>query len=72
MENAIIYREITPLAFRRKGTLPFPEMLMLSSAEENDLTVLKTAAEDSLTDSNIFADQIYSDFSFWAEKQKGQ
>lgn len=29
------------LAFRRKGTIPFPEMIISSSAEENDLTVLK-------------------------------
>ena len=29
------------LAFRREGTIPFPEMILLSSAEENDLTVLK-------------------------------
>lgn len=60
------------LAFRRQGTLPFPEMLILSSAAENDLTVLKTEAADSLKDRNIFADKIYSDFPFWAEKHKSQ
>lgn len=45
---------------------------MLSSAAENDLTVLKTEAVDSLTSRNIFADKIYSDFPFWEEKQKSQ
>ena len=60
------------LAFRRQGTLPFPEMLILSSAAENDLTVLKTEAADRLTSRNIFADKIYSDFPFWEEKQKSQ
>ncbi|HJD74921.1 MAG TPA: transposase [Bacteroides reticulotermitis] len=60
------------LAFRRQATLPFPEMLMISSAGENDLTVLKTEAADSLMNRNIFADKIYSDFPFWTEKQKIQ
>ena len=53
------------LAFRREGTIPFPEMILLSSAEENDLTVLKREAADSLINRNIFADKIYSDFSYW-------
>lgn len=59
-------------AFRRKGTIPFPEMIILSSAEENDLTVLRREAADSLTNSDIFADKIYSDFSFRTEKQQEQ
>ena len=29
------------VAFRRKGTIPFPEMLILSAADENDSTVFK-------------------------------
>ena len=60
------------VAFRRKGTIPFPEMIILSSAEENDLTVLKREAADKLTHRNIFADKIYSDFSFWGNKQQEQ
>lgn len=56
------------VAFRRKGTIPFPEMLILSSAEENDLTVLKREAADTLENRNVFADKIYSDFSFWDQK----
>lgn len=60
------------LAFRREGTIPFPEMIILSSAEENDLTVLKREAADSLINRYIFADKIYSDFSFWGNKQQEQ
>lgn len=60
------------LAFRRKGTIPFPEMIILSSAEENDLTVLKREVADNLIHRDIFADKIYSDFSFWGNKQQEQ
>lgn len=60
------------LAFRRKGTIPFPEMIILSSAEENDLTVLKREAADHLTGRDIFADKIYSDFPYWENKQEKQ
>jgi hypothetical protein len=58
------------LAFRRQGTIPFPETLILSSAEENDLTILKREAADSLENRDIFADKIYSDFPFWERKQQ--
>jgi hypothetical protein len=44
--------------------IPFPEMIILSSAEENDLTVLKREVADGLNHRNIFADKIYPDFSF--------
>ena len=47
-------------------------MIILSSAEENDLTVLKREAADSLINRYIFADKIYSDFSFWGNKQQEQ
>ena len=60
------------VAFRRKGTIPFPEMIILSSAEENDLTVFKREAADRLTHRDIFTEKIYSDFSFWENKQKEQ
>lgn len=52
------------LAFRRQGTIPFPEMLILSTAEENDLNVLKREAADYLENRCVFADKIYSDASF--------
>lgn len=40
------------------------KMIILSSAEENDLTVLKREAADILIKRKIFADKIYSDFSY--------
>ncbi len=62
--------KIDTLAFRRKEAIPFSEMLILSSTAENDLAVLKTRAADKLTYRNIFADKIYSDFSFWGDKKR--
>ena len=47
-------------------------MIILSSAEENDLTVLKREAADILIKRKIFADKIYSDFSYWRNKQQEQ
>lgn len=49
------------LAFRREGVIPFPEMIILSLAEENDLTVLKREAANYLINRDILADKIYSD-----------
>lgn len=60
------------IAFQRKGTIPFPEMLILSSAEENDLTVLKREAAESMRNREIFADKIYSDFPYWKQKCEQQ
>lgn len=60
------------LAFRREGTIPFPEMIILLSEEENALTVLKREAADRLINKDIFADKIYSDFSFRGNKQQEQ
>lgn len=47
-------------------------MIILSSAEENDLTVLKREAADNLVGRDIFADKIYSDFSFQGNKKEEQ
>lgn len=57
------------LAFRRERTMPFPEMIILSSTEENDLIVLKREAADHIDNRNIFADKIYFDLPFWEEEQ---
>lgn len=58
------------LAFRRQGTIQFLEMIILSSAEENDLTVFKREVADNLINRDTFADKIYSDFSFWGNRQQ--
>ena len=58
------------LAFRRKGTIPFPESLILTPAKDNDLTVFKHAWGDSITNRTIFGDKIYSDFEYFNEEKK--
>ena len=52
------------LAFRRKGTIPFLEMIILSSVEKNDLIVLKREAANRLNREIISTYKAYSDFSF--------
>ena len=58
------------VAFRRKGTIPFPEMLILSAADENDSTVFKRKCVGNLNNREIYADKIYSDISFYKETQE--
>ncbi len=60
------------LAFRRPNTIPFPEKLIFSSAEENDLSVFKREAADFLLNRDIYGDKIYSDFPFWNQKSNEQ
>jgi len=58
------------LAFRRKGTIPFPESIICTSAEDNDLTVFKQNWGDTITDRMIFGDKIYSDFEYFNDNKK--
>jgi hypothetical protein len=60
------------LAFRRKGSIPFSENLILTSAEENDLTVFKQSWGETVTNRIIFADKAYSDFHYFNETVKQQ
>jgi hypothetical protein len=57
-------------AYRRKGTLPFPEMLALSAASENNLKVFQSEFDPCLFIKTVFADKIYSDSEFFALKQQ--
>lgn len=43
---------------RRKGTIPFPEMMVITTAAENDLTVFKTEFVPYLNGKTVFADKI--------------
>ncbi|MFR3331768.1 MAG: transposase [Odoribacter splanchnicus] len=52
---------------RREGAIPFPEIVVLSSAAENDLTVFKNECVPYLAGKTILADKIYSDFSFFGD-----
>lgn len=51
------------LAFWRKGNLPLPEILAVTSAAENDLEVLRSIMPIPL-DRKIFGDKAYSDLEF--------
>ena len=53
------------LAFRRKGTIPFPEQLILTQAQDNDLAVFKELWGDKVQDRIIFADKAYSDKEYF-------
>lgn len=52
---------------QREGTIPFPEMIVLTPASENDLTVFKNECVPYLSETTVLADKIYSDFSFFNE-----
>ena len=52
---------------RRKGTIPFPEMIILTPASDNDLTVFKNECAPDLSGRTVLGDKIYSDFSFFNE-----
>jgi hypothetical protein len=59
------------LAFRRKGTLPFPNKTFFSAASENDLAIVKQLNWlDELTDTQIFADKIYADKKYFKKRQQ--
>ena len=58
------------VAFRRKGTIPFPKMLILSATDENDSTVFKREYVGNLNNREIYADKIYSDIPFYKETQE--
>lgn len=46
------------VGYRRKGHLPFPCHIVLSSASENDLTVFKRECVPAIAGKTIFADKI--------------
>ena len=60
------------LAHRVKGTIPFPEMISITPASENDGTVFKRDFADALYNKNVFADKIYKDDEFYREKANEQ
>lgn len=53
------------VGYRRKGHLPFPYQIVLSSASENDLTVFKRECVPAIAGKTIFADKIYRDNPYW-------
>lgn len=60
------------LAFRRKGRIPFPESMMLSPAQENDLAVFKQAWGEHVRHRTVFGDKAYSDLAYFDEQKRQQ
>lgn len=53
---------------RVKGHLPFPHLISISPASENDLTVYKQDMALNVSQKNVFADKIYQDEGFWKQE----
>jgi hypothetical protein len=64
--------KIHALAFRRSGSIPFPESLFFSSADVNDLTAFKEAFGDALGNRTVYGDKSYGDKEFFSEKETSQ
>lgn len=60
------------LAHRVKGSIPYPEMISISAASENDSTVFKRDFVDYLEDKTVYADKIYQDGPFYQDKRETQ
>ena len=62
--------KIHTLASMREGTIPFPESIMVTPAQDNDLSVFKQAWGDTITNQVIFGDKIYSDKEYFNSKKR--
>lgn len=58
------------LAFRRKGRIPFPESIIFTPAEDNDLTVFKHIWGDAISNRVVLGDKAYSDFEYFNQHKK--
>lgn len=58
------------LTLRREGKIPFPDSLMFTPAEDNDLSVFKQMWGDHICCTRIFGDKIYSDFEYFDYNKK--
>jgi hypothetical protein len=59
------------LGFRRKGTLPIPESIVVTRASENDLNVFKENWAN-ITNRNFYGDKIYFDPEFFKDLFKNK
>ena len=53
--------------YRRQNSIPYPEMIVVTPASENDLTVFKRECAGSMTGKTVFGDKIYADSTFFNE-----
>ncbi|MDR2652111.1 MAG: transposase [Prevotellaceae bacterium] len=59
------------LAFRRKGTIPFPNKIYFSAASESDLSVVRELNWlDDMDYIQVFADKIYIDDDYFKPRQE--
>ena len=65
--------KIHTMASLRVGTIPFPESMIITPAEDNDLTVLKQAWGDKIFSKVLLGDKAYSDKEYFnSNKRKAQ
>ena len=60
------------LGFRRQGTIPFPELIGITAASENDLTAFRELFGDIVRNRVIWGDKIYIDHEYFEKKWKEQ
>jgi len=56
----------------RLGKIPFPESMIITPAEDNDLTAFKQAWGDNIFSKVILGDKIYSDKEYFNEKKNSR
>jgi hypothetical protein len=60
------------LAFRRPLRIPFPERIIITKAEENDLTAFKQNWGDYIYNRTLYGDKIYIHDEYFSEKEQMQ
>jgi len=60
------------LAFRRKGTIPFPERLAISPASASDYKIFVQDFDLNLFNRTVFADKSYMDEDFFSNREQTQ
>jgi len=59
------------LAFRRKGTVPFPNKIYFSAASQSDLSIVRELNWlDNLQNTDVFADKIYMDKDYFEPRKQ--
>lgn len=54
------------------GTIPFPESMIITPAEDNDLTTFKQAWGDNIFSKVILGDKAYSDKEYFNDKKESR
>jgi len=62
--------KIHTMASVRQGTIPFPESIIITPAEDNDLTAFKQAWGDNIFSKVILGDKIYSDKEYFNSNKR--